>query len=325
MKRGDAVTETTEGYDIIGDVHGHADKLVELLGKMEYEEIGGVWTHPVRTAVFVGDLIDRGPKQVETVAIVRRMVDAGTAQIILGNHEFNAIAWATEDPDNPGDHFRSHNDKNTKQHHEYLAQVGEGSELHLEHLRWFMTLPLWLDLGDLRVVHACWDPKSFVAIAGMTGPDNSLTDELVLEASRKGSPAHQAIEHLLKGPEIPIPEPFKDKDGHDRHEARFKWWLADAATSLRRAAVIPEGSETPEKRDYPPLPETPVDPPPPVAPYADHVPVFYGHYWERGTPTRSGEHTACVDYSAGKGGRLVAYRWQSESVLGDDHFVATAK
>jgi hypothetical protein len=318
------VIETTEGYDIIGDVHGHADKLVELLGEMAYEEIGGVWTHPVRTAIFVGDLIDRGPKQVETVALVRRMVEAGTAQIILGNHEFNAVSWATRNPEEPGEYLRRHNRKHYGQHREYLRQVGEWSELHHEHLRWFMTLPLWLDLGDLRVVHACWDPTAMADLAGMVGPGNTLTDDLVLAASDKDTRAHRAIEHLLKGPEIWIPEPYLDKDGNPRHKARYAWWLADAASSLRRAAVIPEGSETPEKRDYPPLPETPVDPPPPVDPYADHVSVFYGHYWERGTPTRSGEHTACVDYSAGKGGRLVAYRWSGEANLRNDRFVRTA-
>ena len=316
------MTAATEGYDIIGDVHGHADKLVELLQKMEYELKDGVWTHRVRTAVFVGDLIDRGPKQPETIAIVRPMVDAGAAKIILGNHEFNAVSWATEDPDNPGEYLRPHSEKNTKQHKEYLRQVGEWSELHHEHLRWFMTLPLWLDLGELRIVHACWDPTAMADIAGMVGPDNSLTDELVLAASDKGGKARRAIEHVLKGPEITMPEPYLDKDDNPRHKARFTWWRADAATSLRRAAVIPEGSKTPDGRNHPPLPETSVDSPP-VAPYADRVPVFYGHYWESGPRTRSSEHTACVDYSAGNGGALVAYRWQGESVLSDERFVAT--
>ncbi len=82
-------------YDVIGDMHGHADKLTALLRKMDYSEHDGVWRHPTRQAIFVGDLIDRGPQQLETVDIVRRMVDAGTAQVVLGNHEFNAVAYAT--------------------------------------------------------------------------------------------------------------------------------------------------------------------------------------------------------------------------------------
>ena len=47
------------GYDIIGDVHGYADKLEGLLLKMDYELIDGTWQHPERKVIFVGDLIDR--------------------------------------------------------------------------------------------------------------------------------------------------------------------------------------------------------------------------------------------------------------------------
>jgi hypothetical protein len=48
--------------DIIGDIHGQHDKLVELLAHLDYREIDGAWRHPNRQAIFVGDLIDRGPK-----------------------------------------------------------------------------------------------------------------------------------------------------------------------------------------------------------------------------------------------------------------------
>ena len=84
--------------DIIGDVHGHACKLKALLRRLGCAERDGAWRHtePSRTAVFVGDYIDRGPAQVETIEIVRRMVDKGTARAIMGNHALNAIAWVTE-------------------------------------------------------------------------------------------------------------------------------------------------------------------------------------------------------------------------------------
>ena len=79
-------------YDIIGDIHGHADALRTLLTKLDYREVQGVFRHPDRMAIFVGDFIDRGPKQLESVTIVRRMVEADTALAVMGNHEFNAIA-----------------------------------------------------------------------------------------------------------------------------------------------------------------------------------------------------------------------------------------
>ena len=93
-------------YDIIGDVHGHAEALKALLGELGYRDRSGAWRHPDRQAIFVGDFIDRGPRQIEAVDIVRRMVDSGSARAIMGNHEFNAIAWFQPDPDHPGEYRR---------------------------------------------------------------------------------------------------------------------------------------------------------------------------------------------------------------------------
>ena len=56
--------------------------------------------------------------------------------------------------------------------------------------------------------------------------------------------------------------------------------------------------------------------------YTETVPVIHGHYWRTGTPAILTPTVACVDYSAGKGGDLVAYRWSGESVLRDDHLVS---
>jgi hypothetical protein len=64
-------------YDIIGDIHGHAEKLTMLLGVLGYRRSAGAWRHPDRRAIFVGDFIDRGTQGVETVRIVRDMVEAG--------------------------------------------------------------------------------------------------------------------------------------------------------------------------------------------------------------------------------------------------------
>ncbi|MDQ1319965.1 MAG: hypothetical protein QG655_1208, partial [Actinomycetota bacterium] len=85
-------------YDVIGDVHGCATKLRVLLEQMGYRERHGVYEHPERTAVFVGDLIDRGPEHLEVLSLVKAMADAGTARVAMGNHEFNAICYATPDP-----------------------------------------------------------------------------------------------------------------------------------------------------------------------------------------------------------------------------------
>ena len=94
------------GFDIIGDIHGCADKLKGLLTQLGFRQRGGVFRHPEREALFVGDLIDRGPSQIETLEIVRSMVDAGVARATMGNHEFNAIAYATPDPRVHGEFMR---------------------------------------------------------------------------------------------------------------------------------------------------------------------------------------------------------------------------
>ena len=249
---------TMSGYDVIGDVHGHAVQLRGLLAKLGYTDVDGVWKHPSRTAVFVGDLIDRGDHQLEVVAIVRAMVEAGAARIVLGNHEFNAVAWATPDPDHPGKFLRSHNEKNREQHHEFLEQVGEGSDRHRAIIDWFMTIPLWLDLDGLRVVHACWDPRSIARLDGLVSPSNTLTPELVVASSRSGTVAFKAVETLLKGPEIPVDPHYLDKGGHERCCARFRWWLPDA-TTLRAGAEIPPDTMTVDGEPYPVLSDEPID------------------------------------------------------------------
>ncbi len=58
-------------YDFIGDIHGHADKLEALLQQLGYQLVDGVYTHPQRKVIFVGDYIDRGPKIRETLQIIK--------------------------------------------------------------------------------------------------------------------------------------------------------------------------------------------------------------------------------------------------------------
>src|ERR1035437_10235977 len=86
--------ETHMGYDIIGDIHGQAQKLKALLCTLGYRRSMGEFRHPEgRQAIFLGDLIDRGPDQIETLNIVRGMTDAASALCVMGNHEFNAIGY----------------------------------------------------------------------------------------------------------------------------------------------------------------------------------------------------------------------------------------
>jgi len=79
----------TGPFDIIGDLHGCCDELEQLLQLLGYERNdGGPWVHPAgRKAIFVGDLVDRGPRIVDTLKTVMAMSQAGTALSVPGNHD----------------------------------------------------------------------------------------------------------------------------------------------------------------------------------------------------------------------------------------------
>jgi protein phosphatase len=81
-------------FDIIGDVHGCGDELEALLSELGYEfdSTAAVYRHPQgRTAIFLGDLVDRGPRILDAYQIVRRMVEAGQAFCLPGNHDMKLV------------------------------------------------------------------------------------------------------------------------------------------------------------------------------------------------------------------------------------------
>lgn len=300
-------------YDIIGDVHGHDTALTRLLHKMGYREQDSVWSHPERKAIFVGDFIDRGPGQLETLRIVRGMVDSGSALAVMGNHEFNAIAWHTPHPEMKGAHLRDHTEKNEKQHQRFLEETKDDPELHQQIIDWFLTLPLWIELPGLRVVHACWHPAHMATIKPQLDAENRLDLDFVNAASQVGSPEFIALETILKGPEVELPDGLTLMlDGHRRREARTRWWDAGAISFRESAFVDAECKlELPDRE----VPEA-------FRPgYDGDRPVFIGHYWMKGVPDRLAPRVACVDYSVGKGGPLVAYRWDGEMELEGGRFV----
>ena len=318
------------GYDLIGDCHGQADMLEALLACLGYRETGGLWHHPSRTAIFVGDLIDRGPQQLRTITIVRRMVEAGAALVVMGNHELNAIAWATPHPSGNGDYLRPHFEpqrgaKNRRQHARFLEEVEHLPELHRDLIDWFMTMPLWLDLPELRVVHACWHPRFMAWLAPHLTAERQLRPGLLVPATQEPADEQErdstepslfkAVEAITKGIEVALPAPhcFRDKEGVERHRVRVRWW--DPGADEYVSAVLVDDSTRAG------LPRAPIPDHARIAPPTDK-PIFFGHYWLTGVPRPLAPHAACLDYSAGLGGPLVAYRWEGEVRLKDAQFVS---
>lgn len=93
-------------FDFIGDIHGHAGKLVEMLTLLGYSNWNGSYAHPSRKAFFIGDYIDRGPQVIHTLEIVKGMVDNNNAIALMGNHEYNALCFHYHAPG--GNHLRKH-------------------------------------------------------------------------------------------------------------------------------------------------------------------------------------------------------------------------
>jgi len=212
------VNDGFEGYDIIGDVHGQAGKLETLLRVMGYRHTAGAWRHDSRQAIFLGDLIDYGRRQVETVDLVRRMVDAGSARAIMGNHEFNAISWYHG--------WRRPTQGNFKDHEPFLDAVVGNPNLYADLIGWMQELPLWIEdpAGNVRFVHACWNDEHIATV----GPTARLSLGDVRIASikeregEKPTPMRAAVECLLKGPEDPN-DTFTDHHGKVR-QRRVLWW-----------------------------------------------------------------------------------------------------
>jgi hypothetical protein len=300
-------------YDIIGDIHGQATKLEKLLIKMDYIKINGVYNHASRKAIFVGDYIDRGNEETKTIQIVKSMVESGNALAIMGNHEFNAICWATPHPTQPGEYLRKHSTKNFEQHKGFLNEFPLGSKKHTDAIAWFKTLPIYLDLEHIRIVHACWHQTSIDKLDKLINPNKTLPDEIFLSASTKSNPHYQLIEDVLKAPEKTLPEDvfFKDKDGNTRTSIRVKWWLSEEPTYKNLALTVPK-----EYMDN--IPDKVIND---IYLYKGEKPVFFGHYWMKGNPRIQTEKVACTDYSAAKGGDLIAYRWNGETNLHNDNFI----
>lgn len=222
---------TNGGLDIIGDVHGQLDALVELIQRLGYEGDGR--RHPEgRRLIFIGDLVDRGPNSFEVAELVRRLCEAGQALCLLGNHELNLVEWR---------HGRT---GPKSSNHDTIEDIQTNRTRWEPVLDFFEGLPVALELSDLRVTHAVWHQGCFDALAPALSapcPEHTLAeawaDFVRLHAAfeggrlRDGVPQEpyedqweKALEVFVKGYESLAPEPFRDNDGALRDKVRTEWW-----------------------------------------------------------------------------------------------------
>ena len=124
----------------IGDVHGHYNALVKLLENIAPSQTDEIY--------FLGDLIDRGPQSAQVVELVIK----NQFNSLRGNHE-ELLLFSLANGEIDRDFFRNwlHCGGTTT-----LASYKNG--IPYEHIRWLKKLPLYLDLGDLFLVHAGLNP-----------------------------------------------------------------------------------------------------------------------------------------------------------------------
>ncbi len=295
-------------FDIIPDIHADLARLNATLTSLGYRKDRSGWCPPEgHVAAFLGDFIDGGPDNRAVVETVRGMVEAGHAVAIMGNHELNALLYhsAGKNAHGADDGFmRAHSEKNTGQHASFLKEFPLGGEDTKEVLDWFLTLPLFLDLGALRLVHACWHAEHVGTVAKQRA-DGRLRAADLQEVA-------EGVCALLKGLETHLPEgySFRDYHGNKRTEVRVKWWARSGATWRDVALSVPSLAS---------LPDTPYNGDLVLEPYApDAPPVFFGHYKRTGRPTApDSRNVMCLDYPQ----TPCAYRWQGEDTLSADNII----
>lgn len=312
------LVDPDRSYDLIGDIHGCARTLARLLDQLGYSRHGEVWQHPRRQVIFLGDIIDRGPRIREALHLVRAMVEAGQAHCIMGNHEFNALGWYTPAPPESGKAFvREH----TQRYAMLLQQTFEQFEQYPEEWKafreWFMTLPLYLENERFRVVHACWD-NAVIDQLRKRLTQGRLDPDFLRDAAFDEGFAAKALDRLLRGTDMPLPEglTLTSAEGFTRSFFRTKFWEEDPKTY---GDVVFQPDPLPKKAAQMPLSEGQKSR---LFLYGPDEPLlFVGHYWRSGEPAPIRPNLACLDYSAVKNDKLVAYRLDEESSLDPAKFV----
>lgn len=259
--------------DIVGDIHGEFDALMQLLTHLGYDQHGH---HPDnRTLVFVGDFCDRGPNSPAVLALARELVQSGRAAAVLGNHEINLLREDAKD--GSGWFFDA---RMARDQDKYAPFHRPSSKERQETVAFLSNLPIALERPDLRVIHAAWqEPQIETARTLALG---SVRDEYdKWEEKGQQDARESALEALM------IKELEQWEHGLENHSHRPPFLHAHAEFEAQKQMVNPlkvltSGVE--QKGTNPFFAGGKwrfVERMPWWDAYTDPTPVVIGHYWRR--------------------------------------------
>lgn len=312
------MTAVIKGYDLIGDIHGCCLSLELLLDKLGYTKVNGVYSHPERQVIFLGDIVDRGPRIREALHLVYDMVQAGYAQIVMGNHEFNFLSYCTRGKEGSGlSYLREHSPRHHRILAETLAQLADYPDEQEMFLEWIRYMPMYIEFEHFRVVHACWHQRLIERFES-DFPGHVIDERFLHRSAKRGTFEWALTDRLLRGTHLRLPdgEVMVSKDGFERRFFRTKFWSEEPecyGDVVFQPDPLPEHIATMKltEQDFNDLlyygPEEKL--------------LFIGHYWREGDPEPITDNIACLDYSAVKYGKLVAYRLDDEKTIQPDKFV----
>lgn len=335
--------------DLIGDVHGELDALTSLLERLGVDVRAGTAERPL---VFVGDLVDRGPDSPGVVALVRRLVQAGVAHVVLGNHELNLLlgkaregnGWARDDA---ADSYPIRHGDGPPEHRPFPSAMASADQV-AGILDFFRQLPLALVREDLRVVHACWHPASLERLPGSADVvelhrrfDRDLHRDLEARGIPRAAAAERAsfadLRRLDVRPDRPLPAHTTEAEARQTgHPVRALTSGIEVPIPAEEVFFVGGKWRTVKRHDW-------------WNHYHEVPAVVVGHYWRRrddshieGKPdtwqtahwtdwTGPRGNVFCLDYSVGRrflerfrgrsegfDGALAALRWPERVLVFDD-------
>ncbi len=284
--------------DFIGDIHGNYTKLISLLQCLGYcwDESKNCYFHPEgRKILILGDFINVGLNNLKVLELLYSMHKQQQEFIIAGNHEY-FIALLYHKFNQNKNAFWYYIQTN---YYPLFQEFTSNRELFYHYLNWIFTLPLFIEFGDVKAVHALWDDYSINKIR----PHNNVLD--LIQQSKENATLRENVNKSLIG----ITHKYRP-EGKDRTIFfRYRWWDYEKNLPIQNMFIHKSERLPLEEIQNIDLNQTNIA--------VDNYTIFFGHYNLQGYPYLTHPKRCCLDFGGAKGGFLAAYRWNGETELNE--------